>query len=200
MVRLCAEEARNGLLAAVEHHMDILVARGPHIGEELSALLLGKRTQSIAQLVEGPAQRCAPLLVEAGLAAIATAVGAPALDTVNTAPRGIIDDFALVFRGKLRKEAGVVGEFYCLICFKQAECVGQGHFAVPVMVAIGLAVSGNVNQLGRGTLFEAGFEARCEVLTRVEQAFKRDGSRGGAVVKEDCNRGTGGAKTEDGAC
>src|ERR1019366_4030768 len=100
MVRLCAEEARNGLFAAVEQHPDIFVARCPHIGEELSALLLSERGQSIAQLVEGLAQRCAPLLVEAGLAAIAAAVGAPALDAVTTAPRGVVDDLALVFRGK----------------------------------------------------------------------------------------------------
>src|ERR1019366_2750734 len=187
MVRLCAEEARNGLLAAVEHYADIFVARGPHIGEELSALLLGKRSQRVTQLVEGLAQRCAPLLVEAGLAAITAAVGAPALDAVTTAPRGVVDDLALVFRRKLRKEAGVVGEFYSLVCFKQTKRVGECHFAVPVMVAIGLAVSGDVNKLGRGAFFEAGFEARGEVLSGVEQAFKRDGSRSGAVVKEDRN-------------
>src|ERR1035438_5095081 len=144
MVRLGAEEARNGLFAAVEHNADIFVARGPHIGEELSALLLGKRSKSVAQLVEGLAQRCTPLLVEAGLAAITAAVGAPALDAVTTAPRGVVDDLALVFRRKLRKEAGVVGEFYSLVCFKQTKRVGECHFAVPVMVAIGLAVSGDV--------------------------------------------------------
>jgi hypothetical protein len=60
--------------------------------------------------VEGFAQRAAPLLVPAGLAAVAAAVGAPALDAVGAAPGGVFDDFGLPLGGKFFEELAVVGE------------------------------------------------------------------------------------------
>jgi hypothetical protein len=67
--------------------------------------LLGERDQCVAQLVEGLAQGRAPLLVPAGLAAVAAAVGAPALDAVHAAPGGVLDDLALELGRKLLEEA-----------------------------------------------------------------------------------------------
>ena len=83
---LRSQEAIDRLRAAVEHHLDVGVARGPHIAKESAAVLLGELDQCIAQLVEGPAQRSAPLLVPAGMAAVAAAVGAPPLHAVHATP------------------------------------------------------------------------------------------------------------------
>ena len=80
------EEVLSGRLAAVKDDADVAVAGGPDILEELGAVLLGERSEGVAQLVESLAQRGAPLLIEAGLAAVAAAVGAPALDAVDAAP------------------------------------------------------------------------------------------------------------------
>ena len=100
-----AKKRSTGLGAAVEDDVDVGVARGPDIVEELGALLLGERSDGVAQLVESLAQGRAPLLVPAGLAAVAAAVGAPALDAVGAAPGGVFDDFALELGRKLLEEA-----------------------------------------------------------------------------------------------
>ena len=83
---LCAEEAGDGLLAAIEQDVDIGVASGPYISEEDGAGCLSEGDEGIAQLVEGLAERRAPLLMEAGLATVATAVGTPPLNAVDAAP------------------------------------------------------------------------------------------------------------------
>ena len=83
---LRGEEAIGRLRAAVEHYLDIGVARGPDIAKEAAVVLLRERNQRIAQLVEGPAQRRAPLLVPAGMAAVTAAVGAPPLHAVHATP------------------------------------------------------------------------------------------------------------------
>ncbi len=80
------EEAVGRFRAAVENDLDVGVARGPNVFEEVAVLLLGERNERVAQLVEGLAQRRAPSLVPAGLAAVAAAIGAPALDAVHAAP------------------------------------------------------------------------------------------------------------------
>ena len=109
------EEARRRSVAAVEDDVDVGVAGGPDIVEELAPSSFSKRGDSVAQLVEGLAQRGAPVLVAAGLAAVAAAVGAPAFDAVHAAPGGVVDNFALVLGRKLREEAGVVGELDGLV-------------------------------------------------------------------------------------
>ena len=105
-----AEESLHGLRAVVEHGLDIFVARLPDIFEELGALGLRQRDQSVAQLVQRLAQRRAPGLIPASMAAVAAAVGAPALDAVNAAPGGVFDDLSLVFGGKLLQKTAVVGQ------------------------------------------------------------------------------------------
>ena len=142
-------------LAAIENHVDVCVARGPHIVEEFRALLLGEWSEGVAQFVESLAQGCAPFLVPSRLAAVAAAVGTPALDAVRTTPRGVFDDFALALRRKLREKAGVVGQLDGLVLLEKAQRISQSHFAVPMMVAVGLAVGGHVYQLRLCGVFEA---------------------------------------------
>ena len=183
-----AQEALHGLRAAVEHHIDVAVARRPNIFEELAALLLGQRGHGVAQLIQGLAQRRAPKLVEARLAAVAAAVGAPTLHPVHAAPRGIVHDLSFVLGRKLLQEAAVVGQIHRLVRFQQAQRIGQRHVSVLVVVAIGFAVGGHVDQLRLGAVVEAGLEPRGKVIAGVQQPLKCNGARNGVVVKEHCNR------------
>ena len=137
--------------AAVEEDLDVGVAGGPDIAEELCALLSvsgARASRSSSRAWRSGARHC---LVEARLAAVASAVGAPALDAVDAAPGGVFDDFAFVFGRKLLKEAGVVGQLDGLVFFEQAERVGERHFAVLVMMTVGFAVGGDVDQLRAGS-------------------------------------------------
>ena len=77
-------------------------------------------SNGVAQLIEGLAQGRSPLLVPTRLAAVAAAVGAPALNAVRAAPRGVVDDFALALGRKLFEEAGVVGQLDGLVLFEKA--------------------------------------------------------------------------------
>src|ERR1039457_3131358 len=131
-----AEKALDGFFTAVEHDAYVSVTRNPHIMEELCSLLLGDWSEGVAQLIESLAKRSAPLLVETGLAAVASAVGAPAFDAVHAAPGCIFDDFAFVLRSELGEEAGVVDELDCLVFLEHAQRIGKRHFAVLVVVAI----------------------------------------------------------------
>src|SRR5580698_5594900 len=105
LVRL--EELLGLLRRAVQHHVDIAVARRPHIFEKLVALLLCQRSYAIAEFVERLAQWRTPELVERS-SAIASAIRPPALHTVSAAPRCVLFNFAFILRGKLLQEHSVI--------------------------------------------------------------------------------------------
>ena len=90
---------------AVEDDVDVGVARGPEVDEERRGELFGERCGGVAEEVEGLAQRAAPLLVPAGLAAVAAAVGAPALDAVGAAPGGVLGDLGLPVGGNMARNS-----------------------------------------------------------------------------------------------
>ncbi len=71
--------------------LDVLVARGPRVAQQVAAGLLELRREVVAQEVEGRAQRRAPALVPAaGGGGVAAAVARPAAQTVRAAPRGAL--------------------------------------------------------------------------------------------------------------
>jgi hypothetical protein len=80
------EEAGRGGAGAIVDEVDIAITGGPEIFEQRPRKLFGERSGGVAQMIKCLAQRAAPLLVPAGLAAVASAVGAPTLDAVLTAP------------------------------------------------------------------------------------------------------------------
>ena len=49
--------------------------------------------------------------------------------------------------GNCARKLAVVGELDGLVLFEQAQRVSQSHFAVLVMMAVGLAVGGDVHEL-----------------------------------------------------
>ena len=165
---LCAEcvalvigkKAIHDFLTAIENHVDVPVARGPHIGEEFGALLFGQGGNCVTQLVEGLAQRGSPFLIPSRLAAAASAVRAPALYAMRTTPRGVVDDFALPLGRKLFKVACVVGQLDGLVLLEKAHRVGQRHFTVAMMMAVRFAVGRHAFELGLRSVFESGLEPR----------------------------------------
>ena len=144
----------------------------------------------VAKVVEGFAEWGAPLLIPAGLAAVASAVGAPSFDAVRAGPGGVFDDFGLPFGREFFEEFAVVGESGLLALFDPVHGVGESHLAVFVMMAVALAVGGDVGYLGRfgvvgRSWIEDGEETLAEVFAAVEKAFEGDGARARAVVEED---------------
>ena len=110
--------------------------------------LFGERGGAVAEVVEGFAQGAAPLLAPAGLAAVAAAVGAPAFDAVGAAPGGVFDDLGLPLGREFCEELAVVGELGVVLVFDPVHGVGESHLAVAVVVAVALAVGGDVGELG----------------------------------------------------
>ena len=80
-VAVAAEEVADRARAAVEDDVDVGVAGGPGVGEELAAPGGEHVVELFLELVEGAAERPAPLLVPVAPGP-AAAVGVPALDAV----------------------------------------------------------------------------------------------------------------------
>ena len=182
------EEAVEVVGGAVEDDVDVGVAGGPEVFEEGLGDGLGEGRGAVAEEVEGFAEGGAPALIPSGLAAVAAAVGAPALDAVGAGPGGVVDDLGLPGGGEFLEELAVVGEAGEVVVLDPVEGVAEGHLAVAVVVAVGFAVGGDVDELGFGgglVGVEAGEEAAGEGFAVVEEAFEGDGAGGGAVVEED---------------
>jgi hypothetical protein len=151
----------------------------------------GQRDERVAQFIQRLAERRAPRLVTARLAAVAAAVGAPALDAMHAAPGGVFDDLGFVLGRKPLQKTAVVGQLDGRVCFQHPQRIGQRHFAVLVVMAVGFPIRRHMDQLRLRVVFEAALEPRGKALTGVEQPLESDGSRGGAVVEKDGNREAG---------
>ena len=79
---------------------------------------------------------------------------------MHATPRGVVGDLALVLGRKLLQKAAVVDQLHRLVRFQQAQGIGQRHLAVLVVMAVGFAVGGYVDQLRLGAVVEAGLEPR----------------------------------------
>jgi hypothetical protein len=174
---------------AVEDDVDVGVAGGPEVFEQGFGELLRRAERWRRGGVEGFAQGGAPLLVPAGLAAVAAAVGAPALDAVGAAPGGVFGDFGLPLRREFFEELAVVGEAWRGRCPRSSAwrrrapsrraCGGGRSFRR--RWRRGRAGRVGVRRSGR----KAGEQAAGEGFAAVEQALEGDGAGGGAVVEED---------------
>ena len=140
--------AAAGGVFAVEDDVDVGVAGGPEVFEEGFGQFFGERCGGVAEVVECVAEGFAPLLVPAGLAAVAAAVGAPALDTVGAGPGGVFGDLGLPGGREFVEELAVVGELGEALVFEVVHGEGEGHLAVLVVVAVAFAVGGDVRELG----------------------------------------------------
>ena len=93
------------LVGAVEDDVDVGVAGYPEIFEQAFGEFFGEGGGGVAEEVEGVAEGAAPVLVPAGLASVAAAVGAPAFDAVDAAPGGVFGDLGLPCGGNLSRNS-----------------------------------------------------------------------------------------------
>ena len=176
MTSVAAEESCDGFGAAIEKDLNVGIASGPDITEEHGAGSFSEWDERVAEFIEGLAEGLAPELIKTGRAAVASAVGTPTLYAVSAAPGSVFDYFAFVLGRKLFEEAAVVDERDGLVLFEQPDRVGEGHFAVAMMMSVRFTVRGDVDELRQRAVIKAGLETCGECFAGVEQAFKGNGS------------------------
>src|SRR5262249_33527677 len=131
---------------------DVAVARAPRIAQERARLDGVERGGAVAHEIERATQRGAPRLAKAGRAGGAAAVARPAADAVRAAPRGAFAartflEPRLGPRRMRREIGGVVGDGEAAARRFDAERVGERALAPARVVAIRLAVGGDVDEL-----------------------------------------------------
>jgi hypothetical protein len=178
-------------IGAGQDHLDVGVARGPRIDEQLGPERVVEVGDAIAQPVERVAQRPTPGLAPPGpTAGVAAAVGAPPIDPVGAAPRRVLADLDLPGGRPRGAERGVVGERRAgvIAAGDRRQRPGQAHIAVAVVVAVGLAVGRDVAQ--RRVVATGRDQATREGATVDQQALERHRSRQRSVVEEHVDGAT----------
>src|SRR5579884_1830767 len=98
---------------AIENDVDEVVARCPGVLKNLAQSPLVERSKGIAQPIECSAKRGTPGLIPARMATgIAATITSPALDAVDTAPRGILDKLDFVGGWEALQKLAIVGQFH----------------------------------------------------------------------------------------
>ena len=184
---------------AAENDVDEGVSGRPGVGKALSSAGAEQVVELLFERVEGLTQGCPPLLLPVA-AHLATAVGAPAFDAMNAAPRALFMNLNFPFGGVQLEELSIVGQPHIGILRQPLKHMGQGHVAMGVMVAVRLAIGGNVHELG---MFAAGVktvkEPLQEAVAVIEQPLEGDLLRDDAVVEEQDNRTSRGKAAKVGA-
>src|SRR5260370_40111254 len=102
----------------------------------------------VAQPVHCLPQRRPPMLAPGATSAgVAAAIALPACHPMHATPRALFDDFHFMRWRVLGKVFTVVGDTCQLVALNVVERIGEGHVAVGIMMTIGLAIGGDVNQL-----------------------------------------------------
>ncbi len=185
---VAAEKLAHRARAAVEDDVDVGVAGSPRV-EEARPPARGKQdVEAAREPVEGLPQRIAPGLVPVA-AHLAAAIAPPALDAVDTTPRGVLEDLDLPLRGVQFEEFAVVGQADIGFVRQLVEDVGQRHVAEGVVVSVALAIGGDVHQFGVGSaVVEALHQVVEEILATGEDALEGHFLRDDAVVEEQGDR------------
>ena len=132
-------------------------------------------------------------------ARVASAVPEPPVDAVGTAPRGSFDNFDLHGRRVQLQVLAVDGQADILARLDEVEGGGQRHVPAVVMVAVRLAVGGDVDEPGLGVIVgEAAQEPLREVLAPRQQAVECHVAGQLAVIKEKRNRSARGQTADVG--
>ena len=142
------EEAVDRGRRAVEDDVDVVVARSS-TGRCSSGAASASASGAVASRRKSSASRrgARHCWFTAGLAAVAAAVGAPAFDAMHAAPGGVFDHLGLPLRRELFQELAVVGERCVAVRLDPVHGIGERHLAVLVVVAVALAVGGDVREL-----------------------------------------------------
>src|SRR3989338_320980 len=116
---------------------------------ERAHMRLIMRQHSVPEPVQRLTQRRAPLLVPPSVAANFTStIRSPALHSVRAAPRGVLHDLDLVGRRVFFQIFAVDGHPREIVGSDMMQAIGQAHFTETVMMAVGLAVGSDMDELG----------------------------------------------------
>ena len=132
----------------VQQKADVVIARLPGIPQELSGPFFVKWRQLVSEPVQGVTQRLAPVLVPARPPArVAAAMFDPTIDPMTATPSaGRVQPRFPLWRMFFQKLT-VIGQPRQALGLDSMQRIRQGHFTLPMMMAVGLAVGGDVHQL-----------------------------------------------------
>src|ERR1700730_5006253 len=189
MSGVLGEERREAFVRTIDNHADVCVPSQPRILEQSSSVILICRGQCIPQPVECGAERPSPFLVPARVpAGIASAIRAPALQSVGTAPGAVFNNLDEMISGVTLEELAIVGELRQFVCLDVVKSIGQCHFPKVMMVSVTLAVGCNVSQLrpipGIG---KTGQQALGKTLSVVEEPFEGHTLRYRSIVEKNAD-------------
>src|SRR6266404_4624472 len=141
-------------------------------------------SQGVAQPIQGFAQRLPPLLVPAGVTAgVAATVASPAFNAVYTTPGTAFENLHAMDGGMLFQIFPEVRELGELVRFDVIEGGGQCHLAEAVMMAVGLAIGGDMHQLRPRphVLREAGHDSLGKSFSVAQEIFEGHRARNRAI-------------------
>src|SRR5207237_4731422 len=109
----------------------------------------------------------------------------PPLDAMNAAPCRPLPDFCFMCRTMPLEVFTVVRQSGEIVAFNMMQRIGECHFALFVMVAVGLAVGCDMNNLRPGSrIRKRGLQTAGQVFSLFEQVLKGDRLGNRAVVKK----------------
>src|SRR5262245_13149284 len=135
-------------MPSIQNHANVLVPRRPGITEKLARLVFKTRRDGVAKPVEGLAQRTAPFLVPAGMAAgITTTILSPTTDAMSATPRTGFTNLSLVRRGMPFEILTVIGDHAWMVRLDVVHRIRQPHVSVPVMMSVCFTIRRDVHDL-----------------------------------------------------
>ena len=167
------------------------VSRAPGIAEPRRTFMLEAPIQLPGEPLECFAQRRPPALLALSFGRHpAPAIGSPPLDAVDAAPGARGHELDLLARRVAEEERGRVLEHDLLPELEVGQHGGKGSLSAPVVVAVGLAIGGDGEEMRSGPTgwrSSRGHPFRPQRRIPGERA-EGDVVRGGAVVQEQGDR------------
>src|SRR6266704_305780 len=172
------EKSIDAVLRSIQDYVDVLIARCRWVLQQFTRRFLIRLLQTSAELIERAAQRRTPVLRPARIhARVTSAVAAPAFNPVGTTPRSVVDDLDFVRRRMRLEILAVIRDLREVVRLDIMQRVSQCHFAVTMMMSIGLTVGRNVHELQPVAIAaETTQQPLGESLSVRQQSFKSDGA------------------------
>src|SRR5215475_1078616 len=124
---------------------------------------------------------------------VTAAVAPPAINAVQTAPRGFFNNLDLVGWRMSFEVLAIVRKFCQLIGLDGVQGIGESHVAEAVVMAVTFTVRGDVDELGPvGLIVEGPAEPIGQMLATGEQSFKGDSTSDRPVIKKQSDLSTRG--------
>src|SRR5215475_15181681 len=122
---------------------------------------------------------------------VTAAVAPPAINAVQTAPRGFFNNLDLVGWRMSFEVLAIVRKFCQLIGLDGVQGIGESHVAEAVVMAVTFTVRGDMDELGPVALIVKGpAEPIGQVLAAGEKSFKGDSASDRSVIEKQSDLST----------